>query len=193
MNETIDDFEKNLDKTPIETLPNESREKIAKDLLLGILEHELMENLTSQGTSEAINRIMGNMEASASLAEDLKVFAKILVNQELNAKPGNSAEEILECTSMCLFAYLKRVKDGKESLNNEKVIKESYSSVVEYLHLLISYPEFAKAELGGRFGFLKGRISDEELFNLTSTKFHYVELCKKMIEYTEGGERATKH
>lgn len=193
MNETIGDFEENLNKTPIETIPNESREKIAKDLLLGILEHELMENLTSQGTPEIINRITGNMEASASLAEKLKAFAKILVSQELSANPGNSAEEVLECTAMCLFAFVKRVKDGKESVNNEKVIKESYCSVDEYLHLLINYPEFVKAEIGGRFGFLKGRISDEELFNLTSTKFRYVELCKKMIENTDSGEGTTKH
>ena len=191
MNETIGDFEENLGKTLIETIPSETREKIAKGLLSDILEHELMGNLTSPGTPEAINRIMGDMDASESLAETLRVFSKRLDSQELRARPGNSAEEILECTSMCLFAFIKRVKDGKEGVNNEKVIKESYCSVVEYLHLLINYPEFAKAELGGKFGFLKDRISDDELFNLTSTKFRYVEICKKMLE---GGEdRVIEH
>lgn len=175
-------FEKALEKeTHIEQAPEELQEKVAKGLIFGILDNE-MKYLSLPETSEIINKVIGRENASESLAGTIKTFSEKLAGQEIKIRPGNSVEDILDNTSMCLFAFVDRARKRGMEERYIKVIKEDFYSIEEYLKLLINHPEFEKAELGGKYGFLKESMTDEELDKIMSLKSDYVKRCKEMLE-----------
>lgn len=175
-------FEQKLEKeTHIEQAPEELQEKVARGLIFGILDSE-MKYLSSPETSEIINKVIGRENASESLASTIKAFSEKLAGQEIKIKPGNSVEDVLDNTSMCLFAFVDRARKKGMEERYERVIKEDFYSIEEYLNLLINHIEFEKAELGGKFGFLKESMTDEELDQIMTQKSGYVKRCKELLE-----------
>lgn len=183
-------IEKSIDEYyHIEELPEKLQEKMARNLIFGILDSE-MKYLSSPEISEIINKAIDREDASESLIRTIKAFSEKLAGQEIAVKPGNNVEDVLDNTSMCLFAFADRAKKQGMAERYEKVIREGFHSIDGYLNLLMKHSDFEKAELGGRFGFLKEFMTDKEIDQIMTQKSNYVKRCKEILE---GGERATRH
>lgn len=179
----MDRFEKILEeKSTVERLPEKEQEEVARGLIFGILDDEIR-RLSSPEISEILNKVIDKEDASESLINTIRAFNEKFASQEISARPGNSVEDVLDNTAMCLFAFVNRIrKCGGTEERYEKIIKEGFYSNEEYLKLLINYPDFEKAELSGKFGFLKELMTDEELDEIMTQKSGYVKRCKEILE-----------
>lgn len=183
-------FEEHLEKdTSIEKMDERSQEMVARSLIFGILDSE-MKYLSSPEISEIINKAIDREDASESLISTIKAFSEKLASQEIAVKPGNNVEDVLDNTSMCLFAFADRAKKQGMAERYEKVIREGFHSIDGYLNLLMNHSDFEKAELGGKFGFLKEFMTDKEIDQIMTQKSNYVKRCKEILE---GGEGAVEH
>ena len=175
-------FEKMLEeKSTIEKLPEKEQEEVSRDLICGILDDEI-KRLNSPEISKILNKVIDKEDATESLINTIQAFNEKFTGQEISVRPGNSVEDVLSCTSMCLFAFIERINKRGIEERYEKVIKEDFYSINEYLNLLMNHSEFEKAELGGKFGFLKELMTDEELDEIMTQKSGYVKRCKEILE-----------
>lgn len=183
--ENFDTFLK--ENTSVEKLPKELQEKIARIRLSEILDNEMLKNLSLPEISEIINQVMDNEDASESLINTIKAFSEKLADQEIAVKLGNNVEDVLDNTSMCLFAFTDRIRKHGMEERYEKIIKEGFHSIDGYLNLLMNHSDFEKAELGGKYGFLKELMTVEEIDQIMTQKSDYIRRCKEILEGEEEG------
>lgn len=185
MGETIKGTEKKIEEYyHIEELPEKLQEKMARNLIFGILDSEV-KYLSSPEISEIINKAIDREDASESLISTIRAFSEKLAGQEIAVKPANNVEEVLHNTTMCLFAFTDRARKQGMEERYEKIIREGFHSIEGYINLLMNHSNFEKAELGGRFGFLKEFMTDKEIIQIMTQKSAYIKRCKEILEGEE--------
>jgi len=157
--------------------------------LIGVLD-TFVQELTSEGSYEIIDSIVGEEGASVKLAKDISSFAKKIVNQCYIVEKSHALDVFKNINaSMLGFAKIVRRRSLQENVdikdlwqnfeNQSKIINDNFCAIKMYLHLMEKYHEFWSAEMGSRGG-LGDRLRLED-FEIKSSKPKYVEWAEKAL------------
>lgn len=159
------------------------KEEVAKPEIFEIAE-ELENSLSRPENFAVVDKVIQKEGASQELTEKLEDFSDKLGSKVVAEE--NSVEDVMRNFQTSLFGFVERIKKkGAPDQSKEKIIKDNFNALRDYVDLLDYHKDFEKAELNNEDGFLKGKIKKEEFEKLRANKVAYVAKCKEILEERE--------